>query len=103
MAHQPEVGVDLVVAQGLSGLRGLQLGGQLQVGTLPAQSVLDDLPGAAGAGTGVADVHPLALQVENGLDAGIVAGNDGDGLRWMENTARSSLNGPLSLNLEVPL
>ena len=80
MADQPEVGIDLVVAERLAGFGGLQLGRQLQVVPAPAHGRLHDVPGAARAGPGVADVDPLALEVGDVGDPGVAAGQNGDRL-----------------------
>ena len=71
MTDQPEVGIDLVVAERLAGFGRLELGGQLEVVAAPAQGRLHDLPGSARAGAGVADIEALALDVIDVLDVGI--------------------------------
>ena len=74
-----------------------------QIVTLPAKRRFDDVPGAARARPGIADVHALALEIGDVVNAGIVRARIVTGSGWTENTARSFSNLPLSSNFDVPL
>src|SRR5690606_12299201 len=71
-------GVDVVVAQGAGLLGRLQLGSQSEGGTCPALDGEDFFQGVTLAGTRVADVDALALEVIEAFDVGITTGEDGE-------------------------
>ena len=81
MADGEDDRIDLVVAKSGGLLGGLQLGSEREVVGGPAHLVHHDLEGRAGAGSGIAEIDALALQVIEGLDAGIGTRNHGEGLR----------------------
>ena len=73
--------VDVVVGQRRALLGRLQLGGEREVVHGPALGVHQHLEGGARAGAGIADVDPLALEIIEGRDAGIGAGEQSERLR----------------------
>ncbi|MNZ97460.1 hypothetical protein D3C78_1166980 [compost metagenome] len=80
MADEVGHGVDVVVAQRRGLLGRLELGGQGEGRLVPALDAQDLVEGVALAGTGVADVDALALEVVEAGDLGVAAGEDGEHL-----------------------
>src|SRR5690606_8977330 len=80
MADHVGDGVEVVVAQRRSHFRRLELAGQGEVGVAPALGLHHLVEGVAATGAWYADVHPLALEVIDRLDAAVGAGDHGENL-----------------------
>jgi len=78
MAGRKHDRVDLVVAQGGGLLGRLEFGGKREIGRRHANRLKQDFRRRPGSGTRIADIDFLALQVREGLYAGIGTREHGD-------------------------
>ena len=104
MADEPEIGVDLAVADRLAGFSRLHLGSELQVRPRfqpSAASMTSQVPRVPEPGLPMLRRLPLASVMLLMPEASLAMTVTGSGCT--EKTARSFLKAPLSLNFDVPL
>src|SRR5690606_4717113 len=103
VADEVDEAVDLAVAERGAVLVGLELGGEREVGKLPAHRADQLLERGARAGARVAHVEALALEVGEGLDVRFLARDHGDGLGVQREHRAQLLERAVLLELALPL